>query len=201
MKKEKYIKIATIIFIILLVLLITFVIIYNVLKEKDEPIYEENLEAQKEVDEEYLEKQMIIPEEYNFLVRLYEGNLNEKVFYSAIYKLVFEEIPEISNNLKNKSAEEIESYYQNNKERIYSNLGIDNFEDYNKIVQEVSKLENTTYESSRFVSKSFASNEENDYSSLDLEINFENNSSITFKMYIINEFQDDKPKIKFAKDI
>ena len=143
---------------------------------------------------------MIIPGEYNFLIRLYEGNVNENVFYSAIYKLVFEEIPEINANLKNKSIEEIENYYQNNKERIYSNLGIDNFEDYNEIVKEVSKLENITYKSSKFDTRSFAQNSETGYSSLNLEINFET-SSISLKMFIINEIQDNKPKIKFAKDI
>ncbi len=200
MKKKKYIKITIFTFVILLILLITCIIIYNVLKGKNEPIYEENLEAQQEVDEEYLENQMIIPGEYNFLIRLYEGNVNENVFYSAIYKLVFEEIPEINANLKNKSIEEIENYYQNNKERIYSNLGIDNFEDYNEIVKEVSKLENITYKSSKFDTRSFAQNSETGYSSLNLEINFET-SSISLKMFIINEIQDNKPKIKFAKDI
>lgn len=199
MKKEKYIKITIFTFIILLILLITCIIIYNVLKGKNEPTYEENLEAQQEVDEEYLKNQMIIPEEYNFLIRLYEGNLNENVFYSAIYKLVFEEIPEINTNLKNKNAEEIENYYQNNKDRIYSNLGIDNFEKYNKIVGEVLKLKDITYKSSRFDTKSFEQNNETGYSSLNLEINFET-SSVNFKMFIINEIQNNKPKIKFTKD-
>ncbi len=196
MGKRKINKIILIIFIILLVLLLTFLILYKVFsKNPEETSYGSN-EAQKEVDEKFLRNEQIVPEGYNYLLRLYEGNVSEKDIYSSIYKLVFEEIKEINDNLKDKTNEEIETYYETNKDRIYKNLGIEDYTYYKEIVEKIQKIDCTTYKKSYFDVKKFVADGENGYSKLELKIEFEK-SEITFEMYIVNGIRVNKPDIKF----
>lgn len=186
------------IFCILIVILLFFIILKNnsKLSEVDNETNMESYEnALKEANEEFLEKKEIVPDNFNFLVRLYEGDVESSYIYSRIYQIVFETIPDIYNKFKDSDEEKIFNYYDENSENIFDELGIDNKEEFVKFVNVVCNLNNIEYDSSIFDIKTLQNNDR--YSNLNLQINFKDENKIVFNLNIINKQEDGKPILKF----
>lgn len=199
--KKKNIK-ETILFAIIFCFLIIALLVIIILKnnsENDQNIDTETVSSYEnvleEVNNEFLEKKEIVPENYNFLVRLYEGNVKSSYMFSEIYKTVFEVIPEVYNQFKESDNEKIINYYNENTEKILNSLGITSQEEYLKFVNVVCNLNNFEYNNAIFDIQTLQNNGE--YSNLNLEINFKEDNKIVFNFCIINEITDGKPKLKF----
>lgn len=188
-KKIRSILLIVFAFLTAILFLIIFMY-YNLSQNSNDKDYENVV---KKVNEQYKEQGKIVPENYNFLIRLYEGDVQSDEIYSKIYNLVYKVIPDIKNNLENLSNEEIKKYYEKNKEEIISVMGIDDFENYLLLVQKVCKLENIEYNNCEFDVKNYVYNENEDYSKVNLKIKF--SSSISVELNIKNKVEENKESI------
>lgn len=148
-----------------------------------------------EVDEKFIQVKQIVPENYNFLTRLYEGNLDDTVLYERIYRIVFEVIPDTYKELNGKDNAEIVNYYQMFQEEIFNLTGIESEQEYIKFVESVIKIGNGKYASSVFMVNNFVANDK--YSTVDLILNF-STGSIILKIDILNNTTNDSKDIIFT---
>ena len=141
--------------------------------EKDEE-YEETI---KKVNEGYLEKGEIVPENYNFLVRLYDGVVDDTELYSKLYKVIYQNIPELIDNLYGKSENEIIEFFNVNKQNVYETFGIDNSEEFIKLINKISNVKDLEYSSSTLDVENLQ--DDNEYTTVDLKVKYSTGKEIT----------------------
>lgn len=149
---KKIIILVTLLVLLLIVCFIITAINFARVKEEESIIdnkksYENTIE---EVKKDFIENGEIVPNRYNMFERMYEGNVVTDQVYPAIYNLVTVTIPDIQRRFKGKKSDEVEKFYKENKDRIEKNLGIDNVDDYIKIVYYLKDLELGEYVDSTF---------------------------------------------------
>lgn len=194
------ILIAIVLLIILVALLVTIIkkittnknevytndIITNVAPDIE---YEETMNI---VREEFEEIGQIVPENYNFLTRMYEGNIEDTVLYSKIYDFIRKTVPETYKLLKDYDDTQITNYFNENRQTIINNLGIENADDYVKMVNQIKNIGDKNYISSSFDVSKYEAGEK--YSTVPLIIQYKG-VVISIDVSIINNEDDNLPSV------
>ena len=202
-KKRNFNGILILIVIIAILIVITIINIMALKNQKEEPpkVAEENAvtekkdfdEALNELNQEFIENGEIVPENYNFLVRIYEGPIKEGEIYSKLYDVIYKHIPELLNNLYGKTDNEIIEYMNQNRELIKSNFGIEYTEDLINLVKKMSDTKDATYASSVLDIANIR--DEGNYSVVDLNVKYNNNTDVNLVLKIINEYKGNESTI------
>ncbi len=203
-KRKKKNNNLIVILIIIIVLIVIFAFLVNAIKKettKKEEISQDEIitnytpdveyeETMNVVKEQFEEIGQIVPENYNFLTRMYEGNVTDTVLYSKIYNFIRKIVPETYKELKDADESLIISYFNTNKETIYSDLGINTEEDYLNLVKKIKEIGDKEYLSSSFDVSKFET--KNKYSKVPLIIQYEG-VSISIDVCVINNENDNLP--------
>lgn len=200
MKKEKKRILLALIFVIFLLIVIIAILIIDLKKEnKVQPssTVEDDKKVIENVKEYYKDVEgQIVPDNYNFLARMYEGNVSSNDIYKAIYMFIFVGIPNINEQLgSNPSDAKILEVYNNNTDIIFSYFGIENEDEFKEFIDKTREIKMENFQNSTFTFDEFKVDD--DYTTLDLEIKYETNS-LNLKMSIINQTEEGKPSIKFT---
>ena len=191
MIKKRILKILIAIIVILIIIEILFIFINKLtIKEVVEDDYDEVI---KSVQNDFISEGEIVPNNYNFLTRLYSGEVQDSAIYARIYQLIFEYLQSIY-ELKDKTEFNIEEYYKQNEEYLAVVFEITNFEEFTKFFESIEKLPNINYVDSSFILSEYYEGDE--YDNVDLEIQFEG-AKITFRLDIIKQITSGKQDIKF----
>lgn len=117
----------------------------------------------------------------------YEGHLTSSKVAKKLDEITTEILPEMFDTVKNYSKEEIKIYYEENKDSIKSNFGIERFEEFNEFTEALKETEldlKTWYRldilKDTFVNRS----EKNNYAYIEYEVSFKNEQKIKFSIYV-----------------
>ncbi|MBR3132991.1 MAG: hypothetical protein IKG42_02790 [Clostridia bacterium] len=152
------------------------------------------VDLEKEVNNEFKNDKKIVPEGFTFLVRFYEGNLDDDYVFEKIYSFIYEFIPTLQEKTKNLTNEEIIKYYNDNSKEIINITGIEDKNDFLELVKSLgdnNTIEN--YNKCVFDTESFDSDEY--YSKCKLDIIY-NDEVLHFLIYLANNKDITQPNIK-----
>lgn len=185
------IRIVLIINIFLLVYLVFFV---EPIEEYTYFEYKSKVEGKQENN---VEENKIFPENYYIFATSYKGEIPKDYFYKGLYNLVNEELKNIYLDTKNMSDSKIKTYFEENKEKIALNIGIQSIEDFKNLINciKIYNNEELQYESTLLESDTYKNNE--DFVEFNIIINYSNNEKITFKVYFSNFNNIDEPLLQF----
>lgn len=189
MKKKKInLKKLIIIMLILLTVLLTLMILRlkaRTYKETFNYIYSEDMD-----------EGTFSPEMIHLVIAAYEGDENPKAITKATYNFITNLIPKYLNECVRENN--IESYFENNKEQIYLLTGINNKDDFNKLIQEIKKLSgDLQFEYAQFDRETIKKNNNN--LTVELKIKYLNQEEISVNLKINNKVNSSNPTIKFYK--
>lgn len=141
--------------------------------------------------------EVIVPKWYNHHAKMYDGQVDSKDIYKAIYKLVNITIPEIYNKTNNMDDKQIEEYYYANEEKINNEYLIENKEQFINISKNLKNnyKSGTKYESAEFNMIDYK--EEGNYAKTELIIYYNDSISIKLKINTIIEKNDKEKEISF----
>lgn len=168
---------------VLLIILIFMIIILKYISNKNDQSDLIFAEEEYEEDEEY-------PYNAYKLLMKYNGECSKKEIAKSFARFSKKKLPEYYKNLKNMSDDEIEKYFDDNFEEIYSVAGIEYSEDFNEIIKKLRLLnqDELKFESFRIDDENIS--EEIDGVSGILYITYENASELGFNIKIYNNIQD-----------
>ena len=130
---------------ILAVLIVVAIIAISVLTKKaeneghthdDDEFEDESYEL-----EEYEEEEMFMPYGSSQIVFNYKGEWSRNRIYESIYKFV-NMLPEFVEKLETVKDEDIEKYFEDNKEYIYENFGLSNSYDFIELAKYLKRYNN-----------------------------------------------------------
>ncbi len=176
-------KILIIIFIILSIVLL----ILNITKyfcKKEETKYSTDVEK------------MVMPSGSLNLIRNYNGDNKITYVYNGLYHLSTY-IPNLQTELKNEEEEKIKKYFNRKKEYILQMTGIDNEDDFKKLVDYINNFESVDkLKNAEILEESF----KNVPSNLEFQIklNYENGESMNFKCNFKNRIDSNDNNVKFS---
>lgn len=157
-----------------------------------EPIHEytyEEYRISQEGENPELEaalKIRIYPENKEFLDKKYNGNMDLNYMYEKLHQLVHKNLPALQEELKNLNASSLNTYFENNKNKLIAIAGITNVEGVSKLSQNISNksIEESEYVNSEILTDIYTENEI--YDTVNIKINYKSNS-LYFKIYIAND--------------
>lgn len=186
------------ILILLAILLIIIFIILKYITINQDAIEEENERAIIEETVKTYFSDKVLPQGVSSLYGNYQGKNDKNDLYRSIAKML-NYLPTISSTLKNVSDEEISEYYAVNESQILEYLGIDNIEDFKKLVEYIKQynINNEKYQYCSIDSSTYIDN--NEYLVFNLNIVYENIDKITLKVCFANS-KTTKPKVIFLSE-
>lgn len=126
---------------------------------------------------------------YAFLAD-YSGNISSIKAYTAFYELANNTIPTYYKELKDKSSNQVEQYFEQNKDEIYTKLGIDNKNDFANLIKYITNLKVTELEFESYEFDRSSININKDETSANLEIIYKNNNSITVNITLLENINN-----------
>lgn len=184
--KRKFLK--QIIWILLLIICLLLVLVVKISNIRDSKESFEYIISDK-MDEETVSPSMI-----HVVLGLYKGDVDPKAISKSTYYFVNTVIPKYYQ--KYSSIEKAESYYDKYKEDIYLDTGIDNKEEFIKLINQINKIENSKIISSRFDKDYIIVTE--DYLETILYVKLENDKEVSFKVIINNDYSLKTHFIKYS---
>lgn len=186
MKKNK----AFIIIVVILIVLIIAQLIYFNSKRKNENkiiIAEHTQNSTNNTEAAKVLNEKIYPLYTGDLYADHNIYIDEDEFASEVYKLVFENLNTINENISSLSWQEIKAYYINNKKQINS-MNIYSDEDLYLIAKQVKNAlsEDTVYYNYSNILTDTIKDNENGYCTFDLNIIFINGQSVNLKISLAN---------------
>ena len=184
-RKNKLIRLITILGILLLVLVLISIIITSDKKPEDVLAY---------INSDEMKDGVTSPDMIHIVLGLYKGELNPKALSKSTYIFISEIIPEYSSKLKNEK--QVEKYFDKNTERIKLELGITGKKDFKELVEKVQKLKgNLNLEYATFDKDSVKVNRNN--TQADLKIKYYENPELTFNITIHNKVKGNSSTIVY----
>lgn len=175
MKKKTILSILLICTVILIILLCILRMYSN---QNDEKIDYYAQLAEKDYSEG-----KIMPQNYTPLMREYIGEVEVDVWFTTIYKLVNNYIPEIQN------IKDMYQYYEENSEILKGDLGIDSYDNFVKLANNIKNISNSAkFKDSSFDITSMGVNENSIYAPL--KIIFYNGEELNIKFIVYNKVTD-----------
>lgn len=179
--------------IILILLILIIVFLSLILVRLNVRTVGENFEY---IYSDEMDKNTFSPEMIHLVIAAYEGDENPKAITKATYNLIVNLIPEYVKKCVDES--QTQKYYEKNKDTIYLLLGIDNQEEFNKLIKEVNKLSgDLEFESAKFDRETIEKNTNN--LTVVLKIKYVNQEEISINVKIDNRTSSTRPTIKFYK--
>ena len=167
----------------ILVIIVFFIIVntYAKIKEEEEKIRNKNdfENIKTGVIEEHYQNGEIIPENDNFFTRLYSGTVKDEEIYEKLFLLVNYTMPNIKNSLNGKTEKEIKEYYNENKEKILTNIVCESQEEFLKFKEIIDQSEKNSFKKAKYEVEKFA--EEDEYVTVPIILEYEN-KTITIKL-------------------
>ncbi len=198
MKKKRIMLVS--IFIILFLIMVITIILISLKKNENTELASTVEEDKKVIDsvKDYYKnvEGQIVPDNYNFLARMYEGNVSSNDIYKQIYMFVFVGMPEVNKELgENPSDELISEVYKQKENIISSYYGIETEDEFKEFIDKTANIKYEDFQNAIFTFDNYVENDE--YTTLDLEIQY-SNGNLSLQISIINQITEGKPSIKFV---
>lgn len=194
MKKLNLSKIINLICILVIIALIVLMLINIIniinrkkLEEKAAQENENHIMQELKYKGETVDESVMTPEKsYSFFAQ-YTGKITTVDAYNAFYNMAGKLIPEYYKNIKNYTQEQINEYYNVNKDSIIESLGIYNQQDFTKLINKIKKLngDSIKLQNYKFASSTIQSNK--DTTSADLIIQYEGNNELILNVTLLEE--------------
>ncbi len=128
----------------------------------------------------------------------YSGKLYPETVYKSMYDTFNNVIPKLYGELKSKSTEEVSGYYEKNNKYILEKLGIDNKEDFVKLISKLNEFQGNevVYEKSSVDVNSI--NHFNNRSVMNVQVIYSPNNSINLKLTVKRYSSDERSPIKYT---
>ena len=136
-------------------------------------------------------------ENYEVLEKNYKGEVDLYYLIDAFNILIDNYLQELENETKDLSAEELEAYFNTNKEKIGIRLGLADFEEFSSIIDMLKEnsIEGKKYAGSKLIKEKIVDNER--YVIFDLEIYFED-ATLKLEVRLSNIDNTKEAIIKFT---
>lgn len=117
----------------------------------------------------------------------YSGEFKSSEIASDLKTLTIEYIPNIYNTVKKYKDDKLEEYYNENKNRIKKNIGINDFSEFSLFINSLkeSKIDLDTWYRLDLINETF--NDDSDkkgYAYIEYEVSFKNDEKLKFSLYI-----------------
>lgn len=179
-------------FIVLIVFIIIYITIINLpINRRLRLIYNENKEGNIE----------IMPTNVTELFMNYEGNINQRSIYKAMYLFADEIVKSYYDKLKNLDDIQVNEYFSKNYNDIKRELRISNENDFLQFSKMIKRLKNENINLQSYTINPETISTEQDGIKFVLIINYENNSKIGFWLKIYNSSSDNEFPIKFDGNV
>lgn len=117
----------------------------------------------------------------------YSGDFKASEIASKLDSLTTEYIPKLYNTVKKYKDDELEKYYNENKNRIKENIGIKDFSEFSTFINSIkeSKLDLDTWYRLDLITESFKDeSDKSGYAYVEYEVSFKNDEKIKFSLYV-----------------
>lgn len=143
-----------------------------------------------------MDEETFSPEMIHIVIAAYEGDINPKAISKATYYMITNRIPEYLKNCKDNQS--LNKYFEKNAESIYLETGIENYDDFKRLIDEFRKLSgNLKLEYAKFDRDSIKVNKNN--LEVILKIKYQEQDEISLNMKIKNKKTANSPAIEFYK--
>lgn len=172
--KSKKTKIILLLIIILFILLIGTIYYLNKVKEKtkfDDPKTDGVLNLSG----------------FGIFFEKYSGELKSSEIASDLDSLTTDYLPNIYNKVKKYKNKKLEEYYNDNKNRIKKDLGIESFSEFSEFINKFKELGidlNTWYRLDLIEETFKDQSDKSGYSYIEYEVSFKNDDKLRFSLYI-----------------
>lgn len=133
-KKNEKVGMIKKIIIILAILISILVAVLCVVYFSDNNLAKMHITKINSLDKDYSD--YIMPLNRNKMVNEYRGNMSEETMYTLIYEFALDVLPQFRNTLN----EDIDKFYNDNKDYIYVKTGMENIEEYKAFVEKIKNL-------------------------------------------------------------
>ena len=133
-KKNEKVGMIKKIIIILAILISILVAVLCIVYFSDNNLAKMHITKINSLDKDYSD--YIMPLNRNKMVNEYRGNMSEETMYTLIYEFALDVLPQFRNTLN----EDIDKFYNDNKDYIYVKTGMENIEEYKAFVEKISKI-------------------------------------------------------------
>jgi len=186
MKKIK--KYIIILFILLMLLIISFIVLYNNPVDKNlRYIYNEKKAGDI----------AIMPNNASDLFIKYQGRINQRSIYKALYSFVNETLEKYYLETKSLNSEEIKKYYKNNTKNILKELGIEEESEFIKFWETVKDLQGTELSLQEYTINPASLKNKKGYTECVILVKYENNKQIGIYLNIQNNKDVNKTPINY----
>lgn len=136
------------------------------------------------------------PTNIHVLLAKYGGSIKPKTISKFTYNFAYRVIPHYYDLIKQgKLKENDKFFYQLNKKMILAETGIDNYEDFKKLIQKIAGLNSNLEVESMIIPIDSVKTFYNDFGS-QLKIKYQENDEITFDLQLGNRSNEEKTGIK-----
>lgn len=189
--------------IVLIVIIIVIVIIVIIRQSINKKVVNETAQTDEQLVQESVEeysKEKVFPRGIAELMGKYEGQNNKNDLYESLDNLVNEYLPKLFEDINGLDNSQLSSYFNNNKEEITENLGINQEDDFNKLAI---YLQNNNYGKNKFEyceidSDSYRTAGGNRYLSFIINFKYENQDNLLqLRVYFAN-MTSTNPEIIYA---
>lgn len=186
MSKKQKIKMLLVISIVILVVLVTVLININ---KNNNTI--DDRKKMEEFSKVYLEERVIPQGIYQF-TQNYHGEIERETLYTKL-NVVTKFISDLSKEVNDKN---IEKFYNTNSKQIQSYLGLDNYEDFSKLIGKINeaKIKDTTFKHCAIEKGTFET--QGNYTKFKIVFHYENETSLALQIFLINKSTAGKPVLK-----
>lgn len=186
MKKIK--KYIILLFILLILLLAILIVIYNnPVDKKLRYIYNEKKTGDISV----------MPNNVVDLFTKYQGRINQRSIYKALYSFVDETLEKYYLQIKSLNNEEVKKYYNQNTKNIVKELGITEESEFIKFCETIKNLQGTELSLQEYTINPTSLKNKKGYTECVLLIKYENNEPIGVYLNITNDKDINKTPINY----
>lgn len=129
----------------------------------------------------------IYPENKEFLDKKYVGNLDLNYVYEKLHDLVHKNMEVLQKDLKGLNATALNTYFENNRANLKAIAGITNVQELSNLKQSIDgkDLNDSNYINSEILQEIYEESEK--YDTVNLKLNYQNDITLYFKLYIAND--------------
>lgn len=154
-------------------------------------LFNPKIRAYRKLDEILIANEMksglAIPKELFELGAVYKGKLTTQNICKTYDNIVTKVIPKYYKKCKNMNDDELNKYYQKNKDIIYIELGIEEFNEFNGLINRIINLQGTKleYENCSLIADSIK--EEDTGITVYISIKYKNNTDLILNSFVQNK--------------
>lgn len=188
LKPKKIKKIITILFVLLILVLSIFIILKNnPVDRRLKYIYNEKKEGNIK----------IMPINVSPLFTTYNGNIDQRSIYKAMYIFANELVENYHNKVKDFDEQQLKEYYNKKSNVIQKELGIDDEDEFLKFAETLKKINNDKLILESYTINPNTIKRKNNSTEFVLILKYQDNEKIAFYLNILNNSTSNKTPIKY----